>query len=99
MDLLQAAHTMSGVEMAMWDLLGKARGEPVWKLLGYARSHPKTPYASVLFGDAPQATLEHARRIRADGFRGGKVRLGPDRPRQRGGGLRPADGRARGPGA
>ena len=50
MDLLQAAHTMSGVEMAMWDLLGKARGEPVWKLLGYARSHPKTPYASVLFG-------------------------------------------------
>ena len=52
---------MSGVEMAMWDLLGKARGEPVWKLLGYARSHPKTPYASVLFGDAPQATLEHAK--------------------------------------
>src|SRR5512147_1829659 len=29
MDLLQAAHTLSGVEMAMWDLLGKAKGEPV----------------------------------------------------------------------
>ncbi len=28
MDLLQAAHTMSGVEMALWDLLGRARGEP-----------------------------------------------------------------------
>ena len=26
MDLLQAAHTMSGVEMAMWDLLGRVRG-------------------------------------------------------------------------
>ena len=35
MDLLQAAHTFSGVEMALWDVLGKARGAPVWKLLGY----------------------------------------------------------------
>jgi L-alanine-DL-glutamate epimerase-like enolase superfamily enzyme len=77
MDLLQAAHTMSGVEMAMWDLLGKARGEPVWRLLGYARSHAKTPYASVLFGDTPQATLEHARRIRADGFTAAKFGWGP----------------------
>ncbi len=33
MDLLQAAHTWSGIEMALWDLLGKARGEPAWKLL------------------------------------------------------------------
>ena len=38
MDLLQAAHTWSGVEIALWDLLGKARGEPVWKMLGYAKS-------------------------------------------------------------
>ena len=99
MDLLQAAHTMSGVEMAMWDLLGKARGEPVWKLLGYARSHPKTPYASVLFGDAPQATLEHAKRIRADGFAAAKFGWGPI-----GRGSAAADrdqlhGCARGPGA
>jgi L-alanine-DL-glutamate epimerase-like enolase superfamily enzyme len=77
MDLLQAAHTMSGVEMALWDLLGKAKGEPVWKLLGYARSHPKTPYASVLFGDTPQATLDLARKIRADGFRAAKFGWGP----------------------
>src|SRR5690242_6518495 len=46
MDLLQAAHTWSGVEMALWDALGKARGEPVWRLLGYSRSARKTPYAS-----------------------------------------------------
>jgi L-alanine-DL-glutamate epimerase-like enolase superfamily enzyme len=37
MDLLQAPHTWSGVEMALWDLVGKARGEPVWRLLGYSR--------------------------------------------------------------
>src|SRR5271163_4617684 len=55
MDLLQAAHTWSGVEMALWDLLGHAHNEPVWRLLGYRASHPKRPYASLLFGDTPQA--------------------------------------------
>ena len=77
MDLLQAAHTMSGVEMAMWDLLGKAKGEPVWRLLGYTASHPKVPYASRLFGDTPQQTLEGARRSRADGFKAAKFGWGP----------------------
>src|SRR3954452_6498267 len=41
MDLLQAPHMLSGVEMALWDLLGHARGEPVWRLLGYATAEPK----------------------------------------------------------
>ncbi len=77
MDLLQAAHTMSGVEMALWDLLGKARGEPVWKLLGYKASHSKVPYASRLFGDTPQQTLEIGRQSRRDGFRAAKFGWGP----------------------
>ncbi|HYZ64546.1 MAG TPA: mandelate racemase/muconate lactonizing enzyme family protein [Acetobacteraceae bacterium] len=77
MDLLQAAHTWSGVEMALWDLLGRARGEPVWRLLGYAASEPKVPYASVLFGDTPQATLERAKASVAQGFRAGKFGWGP----------------------
>jgi L-alanine-DL-glutamate epimerase-like enolase superfamily enzyme len=77
MDLLQAAHTMSGVEMALWDLLGQARGAPVWRLLGYQKSEPKVPYASVLFGDTPQQTLESAKRHRADGFRAAKFGWGP----------------------
>jgi L-alanine-DL-glutamate epimerase-like enolase superfamily enzyme len=77
MDLLQAPHTFSGVEMALWDLLGKARGVPVWRLLGYDRSHPKTPYASVLFGDSPQETLERARDARARNFRAAKFGWGP----------------------
>ena len=34
MDLLQATHTWSGVEIALWDLLGRARCEPVRALLG-----------------------------------------------------------------
>ncbi len=77
MDLLQAQHTLSGIEMALWDILGKARGEPVWKLLGYARSEPKVPYASVLFGDTPEETLARARKARAEGFGAGKFGWGP----------------------
>jgi L-alanine-DL-glutamate epimerase-like enolase superfamily enzyme len=77
MDLLQAAHTWSGIEMALWDLLGKARGAPVWSLLGYARSHRKTPYASQLFGDTPQETLALGRAQRAAGFRAVKFGWGP----------------------
>ncbi len=38
MDLLQAPHTFSGIEMAMWDVLGRAQGEPVYRLLGYDRA-------------------------------------------------------------
>ncbi len=77
MDLLQAAHTFSGVEMALWDFLGRARGEPVWRLLGYEASHPKVPYASVLFGDTAQATLERAKSSRSKGFRAAKFGWGP----------------------
>lgn len=77
MDVLQAAHTFSGIEMALWDILGKARGEPVWKLLGYQASHPKTPYASLLFGDTPQQTLERGRDVMRRGFRAAKFGWGP----------------------
>lgn len=76
MDLLQAAHTFSGIEIALWDLLGHRFEEPVWRLLGYHRSEPKTPYASMLFGRDPQATLEHVRAAVARGFTAVKVGWG-----------------------
>jgi L-alanine-DL-glutamate epimerase-like enolase superfamily enzyme len=77
MDLLQAAHTWSGIEMAMWDLLGRARGEPCWKLLGYETAYPKIPYASVLFGTDPQGTLRRAQEMRGRGFRAAKFGWAP----------------------
>jgi L-alanine-DL-glutamate epimerase-like enolase superfamily enzyme len=72
LDLLQAEHTLSGIDIALWDALGRARGEPVWRLLGYGRTYPKRPYASVLFGKDAQETREKARRARADGFTAAK---------------------------
>jgi L-alanine-DL-glutamate epimerase-like enolase superfamily enzyme len=77
MDLLQAPHTWSGIEMALWDLVGKARGEPVWRLLGYDRAHPKTPYASQLWGDTPQETRDACQAQIAAGFRAVKCGWGP----------------------
>lgn len=77
MDLLQAAHTWSGVEIALWDLLGKYVEEPVWKLLGYTSNTPKIPYASMLMGNTPQETLERCAQAAARGFHAVKVGWGP----------------------
>lgn len=77
LDLLQADHILSGIDMALWDLLGKRLDAPVYALLGYARAYPKQPYASMLFGDTPQATLEKGRAARDQGFRAAKFGWGP----------------------
>ncbi len=77
MDLLQAAHTLSGIEMALWDLLGKKRELPVWKMLGHARAEPKIPYASLLFGGTADETLARAKKALANGFEAVKFGWGP----------------------
>lgn len=77
LDLLQADHTLSGIDVALWDLLGRRFGEPVHRLLGDARATPKLPYASQLFGDTPEETLQKARAVRAQGYRAAKFGWGP----------------------
>ncbi len=77
MDLLQAAHTWSGIEMALWDLVGKKESAPVYQLLGYDQAHAKTPYASQLFGDTPQETLDLCRSAQEAGYRAVKCGWGP----------------------
>lgn len=76
-DLLQADHTLSGVDMALWDLLGKARGEPTWRLLGWEKAYPKQAYASQLFGDTPEITFSLAQQVRDQGFTAAKFGWGP----------------------
>jgi L-alanine-DL-glutamate epimerase-like enolase superfamily enzyme len=77
LDLLQADHTLSGVDAALWDLLGKRLAEPVYRLLGYPRAYPKIAYASLLFGDTPQGTLQKAQSARQAGYRAVKFGWGP----------------------
>jgi len=77
LDLLQADHTLSGIDMALWDLLGKKLNAPVYELLGYTKVYPKTPYASMLFGDTPQETLQKGRNARALGYQAAKFGWGP----------------------
>jgi L-alanine-DL-glutamate epimerase-like enolase superfamily enzyme len=77
LDLLQADHTLSGIDIALWDLLGRRLNEPVWKLLGYKSCFAKTPYASVLFGNTADETLSKAKTIAAQGFRAAKFGWGP----------------------
>src|SRR5438046_3631099 len=75
-DLLQADHTLSGIDIALWDLLGKKLGEPVYRLLGFERAYPKLAYASQLFGEDSQATLRKAQTI-AKSYRAAKFGWGP----------------------
>ena len=76
-DLLQADHTLSGIDVALWDLLGRKLGEPVHRLLGYERAYPKTAYASQLFGDDPQATYRQAQQVARAGYKAAKFGWGP----------------------
>jgi L-rhamnonate dehydratase len=61
-------HAMSGIDLALWDIKGKALGLPVWKLLGGGFARTLRPYASSLFGATPQETGERARRFVDQGF-------------------------------
>ncbi len=61
-------HAMSGIDMALWDIKGKALGLPVWRLLGGGFTASLRPYASSLFGATPQETGERARRFVGQGF-------------------------------
>jgi D-galactarolactone cycloisomerase len=37
-----------GIDIALWDLLGKRTGQPIWRLLGGSKTEPMDAYASLL---------------------------------------------------
>ncbi len=49
-------HAISGIDLALWDIKGKALGLPVWKLLGGGFTRSLRAYASSLFGETPAET-------------------------------------------
>ena len=44
-------HTISGIDIALWDILGKATRQPVGRLLGGFYRDGIKPYASILFAE------------------------------------------------
>jgi L-alanine-DL-glutamate epimerase-like enolase superfamily enzyme len=76
-DLLQADHMLSGIDIALWDLLGKIKQAPVYNLLGYKKAYAKLPYASQLFGNTPEETFLKAKRSFDMGFKAVKFGWGP----------------------
>ena len=69
-------HTISGIDIALWDILGKSAGQPVGRLLGGRYRDKVRPYASILM-EMPDVMRDQAAAFRAKGFRAIKIGWGP----------------------
>ncbi len=69
-------HAISAVDIAMWDILGKAVGQPVGRLLGGRYRETVMPYASVLM-DYPDRMADVLLPLRDQGYRAIKMGWGP----------------------
>jgi L-alanine-DL-glutamate epimerase-like enolase superfamily enzyme len=84
-------HAMGAVDMALWDLKGKAMGVPVHTLLGGAKRDKVYPYASLLPDDADSyeayadALVANAEKAKALGFKAMKAEILMNGPYAHGG--------------
>jgi D-galactarolactone cycloisomerase len=69
-------HTISGIDIALWDLLGKVTGQPIGRLLGGRYRERVQPYASLLM-DKPEKMKDNLLAIKSQGFRAFKIGWGP----------------------
>src|SRR5260221_5090998 len=74
-----ASHAIAAIDVALWDLKGKALGQPVWRLLGGARK--KVPvYTTFGFGAYDRDELAAAARLLAGrGHKHLKIAVGDHR--------------------
>ena len=72
-----AISAIGAVETALWDLRGKALGQPVWKLLGGERASCPAYASGLLWKSNAELAQEAAGHIEA-GYRRVKMRLGRD---------------------
>lgn len=73
-------HAMGAIDMALWDLKGKAQGKPVFELLGGAKQKEVVPYASLLpkgnsFEAYRDALVAAAMRAKDLGFKAAKAEV------------------------
>jgi L-alanine-DL-glutamate epimerase-like enolase superfamily enzyme len=67
---------LAGIDMALWDLLGKSLGQPVWRLLG-GRRHTRMPaYASGGWAPVSGIVAELQRFVDRGNFKAVKMRVG-----------------------
>jgi L-alanine-DL-glutamate epimerase-like enolase superfamily enzyme len=71
-----AMSALGGLDVAFWDLRGKALGKPVWELLGGSRPHCPAYASALLWNDDVGRLAEEAARHLSRGFRRMKMRLG-----------------------
>ena len=57
-----AAHALAAIDLALWDIKGKALGQPVWQLLGGARARVPV-YATFGFGFFDREQLAAAAKL------------------------------------
>jgi L-alanine-DL-glutamate epimerase-like enolase superfamily enzyme len=69
-------HAISGIDIALWDILGKVTGQPVGRLLGGRCRERVLPYCSLLM-EEPAAMHAAVARYKAQGFRAFKIGWGP----------------------
>ncbi|OFV75288.1 mandelate racemase/muconate lactonizing enzyme family protein [Rhodococcus erythropolis] len=69
-------HTISGVDIALWDILGKVTGQPVGRLLGGRYRERVRPYASLLM-DEPHRMSDQLSDLRDRGWTAFKIGWGP----------------------
>lgn len=61
-------HAMSGIDIALWDIMGKAVGKPVYKLLGGKYHDRLRAYASMLMPETEEETAQKAKEYLDRGF-------------------------------
>ena len=85
-DIEQHAHTLryyvytmpyrgtAGVDIALWDIIGKASGQPLYKLWGGGRDRV-IPYASMVLLGTPEERAALAQKLVSEGWKAIKLRL------------------------
>ncbi len=69
-------HTISGIDIALWDLFGQATSQPVGRLLGGRYRDRVRPYASLLMSE-PELMADALLAVREQGFKAFKIGWGP----------------------
>jgi L-rhamnonate dehydratase len=72
-----ALHALSGIDIALWDIKGKAEGKPISELLGGAKRDKVRAYASMLMPDTTEEASERVAALCNDGFTAVKLGWGP----------------------